>query len=376
MSYGAFGMGCGCNCESCSFGADDFTVDDLATAWTATSSVAIAGGTLNISSDSKRAIWNTAHPDSESSMVVDVDFNRSVGGSAACDVIVGYVDSSNWFYVRYKAAGASGTIDIRKNVAGTHSSILIIGSITINTGTTYHATVCVNDRGQITASLDGVAKLTSATLTIGGTQAALGSSGGGTSAFDNFTVSKSHAASTAESCTACQSAYSTVSCGSHTLISANAIRLDVAGFITNGTNGNANCDTIGAFDYCLGFNGSYDLTPFCFPVPPAGYTQCYCFEYSNTCTYLNIHSTRSTRRVVGVCYDGSGNLYLYATLYFQDGDSPPTLCQQHYWYLSAALPVNGLGYTDPTGITVLSYLTMDAGTDCCTHPATITVEVT
>lgn len=205
---------CGsCNCPGCAICSDDFNradSSDISTGsdcgWTE-----VAGSAWDITSNQLRcttagiAICNTAHPDGDSSMIAEVDFKHDTSGSA-CDVLVGYVDSDNYFYARYTVAGASGSIDIRKKLLGVHSSLALLSSVTMNTSTLYTAHVCVSDNGTITASLDGVVKKSAYFQTVTGTKAGLGATGSGTATFDTWVLTKSYHVASAASCEQCQPA--------------------------------------------------------------------------------------------------------------------------------------------------------------------------
>lgn len=200
--------GCKC-CTSCSICSDDWgsisNGSDISTGsncgWTKDS------GTWGVSSHQLQCTSsgvvsnNTTHPDSKPTMVVSADFQHSTSGSA-CDVIVGYVDSTHYYYARYTVAAGSGSIDIRRNNGGSHTSLRLISSVTMNTGTAYTAKVCVSQSGVISAYLNGTVK-NSFIASPTGTKCGLGCTGSGTATFDNFSFSKGKNTSGAPTCEAC-----------------------------------------------------------------------------------------------------------------------------------------------------------------------------
>ena len=202
-------LGASCCCASCAICSDDFDRGDdtdidtgSACGWTEVS------GSWDITSNQLRcttagvALCDTAHPDSNTTMTVDVSFQHATSGSA-CDVIVGYVDTTNWYYARYKVAGGSGSIDIRKNVGGSHSSIKLFAAVTMNTATAYTANVCVDEDGILSAALDGTAKVSASVYGISGSKCALGASGSGTAIFDDFVYTKTLESVDASACGDC-----------------------------------------------------------------------------------------------------------------------------------------------------------------------------
>ncbi len=205
-------MACKC-CGSCAIGSDDFAVDDLVTAWTVDSgAVAISGGTLNMTT-SAQVVFNTIHPDSHFSMINQVDFSHNTSGKS-CDVIVGYVDSTHFFYARYKSG--TNTVEIRRNNGGVDTQLAIATGITINVGTTYTALVCVRPTGTITAAIGTPGggtptfKVDAVATVISGTQCGLATDSGNAT-FDNFFFKKSLNASGAATCDACEAKVSSPS---------------------------------------------------------------------------------------------------------------------------------------------------------------------
>jgi hypothetical protein len=222
----AFLFSVGCCCEpGCDICADDFTRSDSSDIDTGSScGWTEAVGSWDISSNTLRstgggsnalAICDTPHPDGDTTMVVEAWIKHSTNGSA-CDLIVNYVDSSNYFYVRYNfAASNGGSIDIRKNVAGTHSSIISQPSLAINAGSTYVARVCVTESGAISAYWQATGETiatprasTPSAQGMTGTKCGFGSNGTGTATFDNFVFSRGYHADHAPDCEACR-----IACG-------------------------------------------------------------------------------------------------------------------------------------------------------------------
>jgi hypothetical protein len=208
----AFQFSMGCCCGTCEICSDDWTGiadgTDISTGtscgWTESS------GSWDVTSNQVRctsagiAICNTAHPDSATTMVVEVDFKHDTSASS-CDVLVTLSDSTHYVYARYKVG--SNTIDIRYKSGATDASIGST-SATLNTNTTYTAKVCVSANGFVTAWLDGVPKITkdaSARIPATGYQAGLGASGSGTATFDNWTFSKAFDATDEPTCEDCVS---------------------------------------------------------------------------------------------------------------------------------------------------------------------------
>lgn len=190
---------------NCLIQRDDFSRPDsssLGCAWTESSGTwAIASSKLECSG-AGIAIFNPEHPNGESTMTAEVTFRHS-SSAGKVDVLVGVVDSSNYYYARYSPAGASGTIELRKCVAGTHSSLLTSRNVTINTATDYLAKVCTDQDGHISAFLDGVIKVTSAPQAITGIQCGLGMAVTGTALFTGMSFSKALHSSTATGCPEC-----------------------------------------------------------------------------------------------------------------------------------------------------------------------------
>jgi hypothetical protein len=132
----------------------------------------------------------------------DIQHNTN---ARTCDLIVCYVDSSNYFYARFTfAAGSGGTIQIRKVVAGVDSLIDSVSSITLNTGNWYTVAACVSTGGVLSAYLSGTVKISYTIGTPTGTYCGLGCSGTGTALFDNFAFTKSYDATSAADCETCE----------------------------------------------------------------------------------------------------------------------------------------------------------------------------
>jgi hypothetical protein len=206
-------QGCNC-CGTCAIAADTFTrgddsdistgivAPDTVSSWTESSgSWAIVSNTLQCTS-AGIVICDDAHPDGNSTMVVEASIKHGTSGST-CDILVGVASSTSYYYVRYTIQGASGSVDIRRNNFGSHSSLALKSSVTLNTSTAYLARVCVGDDGHITAFLDGATKVSAFGASITGTKAGLGASGSGTATFDDFSLSKTYKATTAEACDDC-----------------------------------------------------------------------------------------------------------------------------------------------------------------------------
>lgn len=258
--YGiAIGLSCtggSClSCASCDIASDDFNrsddtnIDTGSTAgWTESS------GSWDITSNKLRctsagiAICDTAHPDSHITLSAQVEFSHSTS-SSTCDVLVGLAASNNYYYVQYTVAGASGSIDIRRNFFGTHSSIKSRSSVTMSTSTTYTAKVCVAANGTITAYLDGVIMLSAYATSASGTQAGLGASGSGTATFDNWVLKKSYHATTAEDCDLCPYSVDCIYCSDGA--SMYQVKLVIAGIVANVPNNNNYCPD------CADYNGIY-----------------------------------------------------------------------------------------------------------------------
>lgn len=196
---------CGC-CGSCEIFSDNFDRADNAdpgSDWTEVSGTSAISSNQLVFTAAGVILCNTAHPDGDSSMVVEVDFRHNAL-ARTCDVLVAVVDSSNYFYARYTVQGASGGIAIRRNNGGSHSQILAI-TTTINTNTTYAARVCVSENGSITASLNGNPRVTAFSQPVSGSKCGLGCNVGGTATFNNFSFQKSRNSGSAESCEGCRS---------------------------------------------------------------------------------------------------------------------------------------------------------------------------
>lgn len=157
------------------------------------------------------ALCNTAHSGGDDTMVAEVTFRNDTSGST-CNLIVDYVDSSNYWYAEYKVG--DNTIKIYQVTSGTPTLITTVATgVTMNTSTDYVAKVCRESdgvhAGTISAYLDGVVKLTCyAPPLTGGTKAGLGMTGSGPAYFTLFTLSKSYA-SDATTCEACSETWVT-----------------------------------------------------------------------------------------------------------------------------------------------------------------------
>jgi hypothetical protein len=117
------------------------------------------------------------------------------------DVIVGYVDNTHFYYARYIPAVGFTTLEIRKKNGGS-DTLLTSATVTISTGVSYTAKICIHQGGAITAYLNGDVKATTVIQTVTGYGSALRSSSG-TTTFDNYTFSKIRHSSNATTCPLC-----------------------------------------------------------------------------------------------------------------------------------------------------------------------------
>lgn len=284
-----------CCCETCDICSDDFNRSDdtdintgSACGWTESSgSWAISSNQLVESSGSTNslAICDTAHPDAESTMVVQVDFKHSNSGSS-CDVIVGLVDASNYHYARFTVG--TNAVLIRRVVAGSHST-LATRSVTLAINTTYTAKVCVTPSGSITASVNSVPKV-SAHGTPLGSQSGLGATGAGTATFDDFTMTKAFNSDTCERCLVpCGGAC----CSGDTMPSSLTM---VVQDITNGTCGS-----------CTSLNATYVVDFTSEPIPTFSGGCVYIYQFpSPICTNPNDFNFAGAELL---CDTDTGELY-------------------------------------------------------------------
>lgn len=143
---------------------------------------------------------NEAQPDGDITMRVTGTFQIGTGSTTA-DIIVGWVDSTHYFYVRYTRA-ASGNIDIRRNNGGSHTSLATSPTININ-ASTHTFEVCVNSSGDIVAMFNGEGKVVALAAAISGTQMGLGHSGSGTVTFGTIAFFKAYYGGVEETCEHC-----------------------------------------------------------------------------------------------------------------------------------------------------------------------------
>lgn len=184
-------QGCTC-CGSCDIADDAFTrsdgtdIDTGSTAgWTEVSgSWAIATNALECTS-AGIAICDTPHPDSLPQSNVTATAYRTADGTAS--ILLGYVDSSNYYEVRY-TIGTGGKIDIIR-VSGGSSATLATVSLTIATSTTHTIAACFSEDNYITAFLAGTARRTAYVGTSSGDQVGF-KAGSGTTRFDSFDANK------------------------------------------------------------------------------------------------------------------------------------------------------------------------------------------
>jgi hypothetical protein len=154
----------------------------------------VFSGTWDITSNQARCTsagimaLNTPHPDGYATMIVEASFKHSNSGSA-CDIIVSLIDSTHYYYVRYKPG--TNTVDIRlKNGASDGSVTPDIPTIYMTPGVWYKARVCVSPNGDIAANLNGNPVVKVIGTGAAGTYAGLGASGSGTASFSNLRFEK------------------------------------------------------------------------------------------------------------------------------------------------------------------------------------------
>lgn len=194
---------CHC-CKTCTIHTDDFgdgTITDFAQV---SGTWSEGSGEISTASSNAILISDKAHPDTEISMVASARFKHSTNGSS-CYIIVGYQDSSNFWYARFTAAsGSGGSVAIRKVVSGTHSTVVSQSTVTINANTFYTGKICISQGGNLTLTLNGTVLCgTNSPQTITGYKAGLGTTGSGTATFDDFSFKKVSHDITNESCEVC-----------------------------------------------------------------------------------------------------------------------------------------------------------------------------
>lgn len=204
-----------CCCTTCKFGEDDFGRSDntdintgSSVGWTEVSGTwDITSGAL-VCSSAGIARCDTSHPDSKPTSQVRVDIDHNTSGSTV-DVLVGYAASNDYYYARFTFSSlGGGSIEIRRNNLGIHSSIgtLVTGTGFLVPGSgPYTAVVCATAHN-VFATIEGTGVFAgnSTAITLTGNKVALGCSGSGTATFDNFSVSKSYESTGAPSCPRCQ----------------------------------------------------------------------------------------------------------------------------------------------------------------------------
>lgn len=194
---------CCCNsATNCDIYSNDFS-SGTTTGFTINSGSWSSGAGLMFCTAAGSITCDTPHPDGDITMSVEVEFKHDTNGSSI-DVKVGETDSTHYYYARYTVnSGSTGSIDIRFNNGGSHSSKALLSSVTLTAGTFYTAFVCVKPSGVISASLDGTVKISCLAQAVTGTYSGLVSNGSGNSQFDNYVMSKSYEPTNAPSCPAC-----------------------------------------------------------------------------------------------------------------------------------------------------------------------------
>lgn len=194
-----FWTGCCCvgGCEICAEdwqGLSDSSDIDTGTdcGWTEDSGSWEISGAQLLCTSAGTAICDTTHPDSDSTMVVEVEFKHS-SSSGSIDIIVARQDSSNFHFARY-SMGPAGLGDVRlyKVVSGTTTQIGLTVSAGLSANSVYTGKVCISDEDTITAYLGGTKTVSYGSQTFAGDGCALRANGTGTGTFDDFTFSKSH----------------------------------------------------------------------------------------------------------------------------------------------------------------------------------------
>lgn len=267
-------QGCTC-CGTCAIASDTFTradntdisanivAPDTVSSWTESSGAwAIVSNTLQCTSTGI-VICDDAHPDGDSTMVVECDIKHGTSGST-CDILVALVDSTRYYYARY--IFGTNSIQLRhKNDAS--DSLLTSVSATLAINTAYAAKVCVSEAGVVTAYLDGTEKVTDAGNTPTGTKCGLGASGSGTATFDSFVISKAHNATGATACPRCTYAHATCDAFDRDTMCLGEdypSEMDVtipAGVFTGNAKCDANCTTLNDTTFTLTLNPVGTGTP-------------------------------------------------------------------------------------------------------------------
>jgi hypothetical protein len=195
-------------CPNCDICADDFgraNSSNISTGAPTGCAYTEDSGAWDITSGELRCTspgnmhCNTAHPDGVGTMKVSVWFKHNTNNEYV-DVLVGWVNTTTYFYARYAINGSSGSVTLY-TAGGTPIGT---GNRTINEDTWYTASVCVTDDGRIHASLNGEVVATAYGQTVTGTKCGLGMGVGGTAYFRHFRFSMSHATGgTATTCPEC-----------------------------------------------------------------------------------------------------------------------------------------------------------------------------
>ena len=235
-------------CPKCDICSDDFNrADDTdintgsVCGWTESS------GAWDISSNQLRcttagiALNNTAHPDTVGTMQVEVDFKHDTSGGHCC-VIVNYVDASNYTFVRYEVG--TNKIQISYVEGGTTRDPVDSATATMNTNTTYTAKVC-SDGTNVTAYLDGTAKITLRVPNGDGTKCGLRAIGSGTATFDDFFFKKSEVSG----CPTCEDVDTETGCTYCSGTPTQQYKITIAAGMANGTNC-TNCVNLEGIWFC------------------------------------------------------------------------------------------------------------------------------
>lgn len=147
----AFSPGCSCCGSSCTYVTDDFSSNDLSTAWNNTTPVGswnISGGVLTCSTTNSYLINNTLHPAGTAASTISADMQGASGDKLR---IYGAWKDSSHYIVGEAVVGSSGTLNIYSNAGSGEVLQATVGSVSIPAATSTTFTLClsVTSGGQV-----------------------------------------------------------------------------------------------------------------------------------------------------------------------------------------------------------------------------------
>jgi hypothetical protein len=422
------------SCEDCNICTDDFNRADgtnittgspCSGGWSERSGSAwsLSSGRL-LCTTAGQAICFPQHPDNDPYLSAQSVIHHDTNGSS-CFIVIGRVSDTDYYRALYTfATGTGGTIKLQKVTGGTPTNLNTPGwssgtrtGVTLNVNTDYTAKVCVNENNTITAYLNGTPMITSYVQPITGDRAGLGAVGSGTAEFDDWVLDR-----TDGNCPECDPYWSERTCeqneeeGNFKYYQPHGVRLISSGW-ASGVLDEDFCDDATFINYCLEFDGTYDLEFFGTFNTTSGFASLYgddsafCdiaeFE-NNACEHWTVSRQTSCVLTCGfeggseerarvvfwnlmIAHDTNGDCFLMASCSWghgicQDLDNiNEDVCLQVYVFKSEALPFDGdvaetrgnhtLTYCGKTTTPVTVNGQNPLGDDCCDPPASIQVLV-